>query len=229
MSRERLTDRLVTAAAEDPKKKKKEEGLHRELDGFDYDKSKAKILKDALHNMNVALGTLMSAFKDLAILRGSDITPDGKIGGRGFIMEFREIKSIVNKSIEDLSNVTDSIADELTNPKWNLKEKEKEVVEKEQEKVDDQKENLMDQKPVDAVKDPSQEVEQYKDEPGKVFEEVIDGKGKKEVQPEGIQPGDVRDASFLTKYHEMLGENAADKVASVLSKRVLASITIKGK
>ena len=222
MERQRLTDRLVTAASDDPKKKKREEGLHRELDGFEFDKSKAKILKDALHNMNVALGTLMSAFKDLAILRGSDITPDGKIGGRGFIMEFRDIKSIVNKSIEDLSNVTDSIADELTNPKWNLKEKEKEVVEKEQEQVDEQKEEVLDQKPVEAKKDMTQEVEQYKDEPGKVFEEVVDDSGKTEIKPE-----DVKDASFLTKYHEMLGKDAADKVASVLSKRVLASITIQ--
>ena len=47
----------------------------------------------------------MSAFKDLAILRGSDILLM-RIGGCGIIMEFRDIKSIVNKSIEDLSKVT---------------------------------------------------------------------------------------------------------------------------
>jgi hypothetical protein len=226
MERTRITDRLITAASEDQKKKKREEGIHRELDGFDYDKSKAKILKDGLHNMNVALGTLLSAQKDLSILRGSDITPDGKIGGRGFIMEFREIKSTLNRTIEDLSNVTDSIADELKNPKWGLKEKEKEVVEKEKELVEEKKEDVLDtQNPQDLTKDTSsQEVKQYPEEQGKVFEEIINDNGKNEIRPE-----DVKDASFLSKYHDLLGDKAADKVASVLSKRVLANITIQGK
>jgi hypothetical protein len=219
MERERLTDRLVTAT--EPKKKK-EEGLSRNLDGFEFDKSKAKILKDSLHNMNVALGTLISAMKELAILRGSDITPDGKIGGRGFIMEYKEIKSIVNRVIEDLSNVTDSIADELTNPKWGLKDKELKVVEKEKEDVEEEKEDV--QKDVAEGKEPklqpsdTQEVKKDKGEKGVVFEEVID---------DNINPGDVKDAAFLDKYKSLLGNKSADKVANVLSKRIIANISVR--
>ena len=62
MERQRLTDRLVTAASDDPKKKKREEGLHRELDGFEFDKSKAKILKDALHNIKCSFGNAYVGF-----------------------------------------------------------------------------------------------------------------------------------------------------------------------
>jgi hypothetical protein len=220
MARERLTNRMVTAASDPKKKKEKEEGA-RNLDGFEFDKSKAKILKESLHNMNVALGTLVSAMKELAILRGSDITPDGKIGGRGFIMEFKEIKSVLSRVIEDLSNVTDSIADELTNPKWGLKDKELKVVEKEKEDVEEEKEdvkeNIADKKiqPSDT-----QEIKRDNDEEGKIFEEVIE---------DDIKPGDVKDASFLDRYKELLGNNAKDKVASVLSKRILANISIKDK
>jgi len=149
-TRERITAKV--AAAEDKKKKPaKDEGSNRNLDGFDYNKSKAKILKNSLHNLNVALGTLIAAQKDLAILRGSDITPDGKIGGRGFIMEFREIKTIISDSVNSLSNVTDSIADELTNPNWGLKEKEVELVEKEQEIVEEKKEEAEDIKPGEGI------------------------------------------------------------------------------
>ena len=57
---------------------------------------------------------------------------------------------------------------------------------------------MLDQKPVEAKKDMTQEVEQYKDEPGKVFKEVVDDSGTTKNKPE-----DVKDASFLTKYHEM--------------------------
>ena len=35
-----------------------------------------------------------------------------------------------------------------------------------------------------------------------------------------------KDASFLDRYKELLGNNAKDKVASVLSKRILANISI---
>jgi hypothetical protein len=218
MDRERLTDRAVIAADSKDSKKKKEELSSRNLDGFEFDKSKAKILKDSLHNMNVALGTLISAMKDLSILRGSDITPDGKIGGRGFIMEFREVKSIISRVVEDLSNVTDSIADELTNPKWGLKDKEIKVVEKEKEKVEEEKDDAKE----DIVKEKvqpsdSQEIKKDKNEEGKVFEEVIE---------EDIKPGDVKDASYLERYSKILGDKTSDKVASVLSKRILANISI---
>ena len=218
--RERITSKI--AAAEDAKKKKstRDGGLHRELDGFDYNKSKAKILKNSLHNLNVALGTLIAAMKDLAILRGSDVTPDGKIGGRGFIMEFRDIKSIINKSIDDLSNVTDSLADELTNPQWGLKEKELEVVEKEQEIVEDKKEEAEDV----GVGDPAPELSSPIDG-GQVLEKTVGDENK----IEDITPEDVRSASFLDRYRSLLGDSATDKVAHVLSKRVVASISLKNK
>jgi hypothetical protein len=221
--RERITTRLLTAADDKNKKPakpvKREEGNIRNLDGFDYNKSKAKILKNALHNLNVALGTLISAMKDLAILRGSDLTPDGKLGGRGFIMEFREIKSIINKSIEDLSNVTDSIADELTNPQWGLKEKEVETVEKEQEVVEEKKEQVEDLTPGETPEGKPQPIQ------NEVMEQTL-GNGNK---LNDITPEDIRDASFLNSYRELLGPNAKDKVASVLSKRIVASISLKNK
>jgi len=224
MNRERLTERAVTAAADKDTKKKKDEGSGRNLDGFEFDKSKAKILKDALHNLNVALGTMVSSMKELAILRGSDITPDGKIGGRGFIMEFKDVKSIIHRTIEDLSNVTDTIADELTNPKWGLKDKELKVVEKEKEEVeeekDDAQEEIAENKGSKIQPDKGQEIKTDKDEKGKVFEEVID---------DNIKPEDVKEASYLDRYRDLLGNKSHDKVASVLSKRILANISIADK
>jgi hypothetical protein len=223
--RERLTSKQ--AAAEEKKKKPvKEEGSNRNLDGFDYNKSKAKILKNSLHNLNVALGTLIAAQKDLAILRGSDITPDGKIGGRGFIMEFREIKTFISDSILNLSNVTDSIADELTNPHWGLKEKEVELVEKEQEVVDEKVEQVEDVKPGEA------KVEEKTIGGG--TQDITDKAVAEDIAPidsldTGISPEDVRCASYLNRYRDMLGSNAADKVASVLGKKVLATISLQNR
>ena len=140
MSRTRITDRLgivKTAASAKKDGAKSKDAPIRNLSGFDYDPKKAKHLKRSLHNMNVALGTLLAAMKDLSLLRGSEITPDGMLGGRGFVMPYKEIKVRLTESIGNLSDITDTIADELTNPKWKLSRREVGEVRKEKKEIEE--------------------------------------------------------------------------------------------
>jgi len=154
--RERLTTKFAAAvdAAKRPRKTVSE-GMTRNLEGFEYDSSKAKVLKKSLHSMNVALGAMISAMKDLSLLRGSEITPDGMLGGRGFIMNFRELKSNLNAAITDLADITDTVADELTNPKWGIDKAEAAEVKQEQEELKDNIEEIEEtvQKPAEPEKD----------------------------------------------------------------------------
>jgi len=205
MKRERLTTKV--AAAESKKKTQNNAEGQRFTNGFEYDKSKANHLKKALHNINVSLGTLIAAMKDLSLLRGSDITPDGQLGGRGFIMPFREMKQMINESVSNLSDVTDTLADELTNPKWGLSHSEVSKVKKEKEQVD-QKEEEADQ----VAKESNKEV-------------------VTEVSEEDIKPEDVVNSSeveSLKRYKDLLDGNTKDKVAGVLSKNILANLSNKG-
>lgn len=212
MSRERLTNRIKIAAES---RKDKKGDSRRELDGFEYDKSKAKVLKDVLHNVNVSLGTLMAAMKQLSMLRGSDVTPDGKIGGRGFIMEFKDVKQGINESVGTLSDITDSIADELKNPGWGLKDSEVKKLKKEQEKAEEIEEEVEEM----AETEPEPE-----DEPE---EETTDITLDEEVEKEStIGPDDVRDSGALDRYRDMLGNNAKDRIASVLSRQVIANLVL---
>lgn len=131
--RTRLTekcDRAKTAASG---------SMRREIsDDFKYDKKKLKHIKHVLHNVNVALGTLVSALNEFSRIKGPDISPDGLLGGLGYIMSIRDMKEVFNTAIKGLSDVSDSLADELSNPKWNA-EDDKDVKEliKEKEKVED--------------------------------------------------------------------------------------------
>lgn len=212
MKRDRLTLRIAAAESAAEKKKNNNKGeLARDIEGFDYDPSKATVLKKALHNINVSLGTLISAMKDLSILRGSEITPDGKLGGRGFVMPFKELKLKINTAISDLSDVTDTLADELTNPNWGLSDSEKKKVKKENEQIEDKVEEV---------------------------EEVVPGEvtpGDNDLPPEvdkppleDINPDDVVDSfevEALRRYGDLIEGNVKDKVASVLSKQIMANLS----
>jgi flagellar biosynthesis GTPase FlhF len=120
--------------------------LRREIsDDFKYDKKKLKHLHRILHNVNVALGTLGSALGEFGKVKGPMISPDGLLGGLGYVMPLKDIKEIINTSIHKLSDVADSLADEMSNPHWNARDdKETKELIKEKEKVEEETQEVMD-------------------------------------------------------------------------------------
>jgi len=107
----------------------KSAGVRREIpEDFKYNAKKLKHLKHILHNVTVALGTLTSSLNEFSKLKGPEVSPDGLLGGIGYIIPLKEIKETINSNIRGLSDIADCLADELTNPRWNAKE-DKEVVE----------------------------------------------------------------------------------------------------
>lgn len=210
-----MTEKIAAA----PKAKKNEQDNGRQTDGFEYNKSHAKTLQKVLHNLNVALGTELAAMKDLAMLRGSDVTPDGKLGGRGFVMEFREMKSLLNESISNLSDITDSIGDELTNPKWGLSKTQVKKIEKEKDKVQDEVEEVQEEVKEEKSKETLDDLRT--NQPDNIEE-------KESKNNQDIDPSDVKDSSYVEsvrKYKEMLeNPNKKDKVAAALRRSIQANL-----
>lgn len=134
--RERLTD--------NPERLKTASGTRREIpEDFKYNPKKLKHLKHILHNVTIALGTLTSSLNEFSKLKGPEVSPDGLLGGVGYILPLREIKETINNNIRGLSDVADCLADELTNPRWNGREDKevKELIKKKEEvleKVDEE-------------------------------------------------------------------------------------------
>jgi len=118
-------------------------GVRREIpEDFKYNPKKLKHLKHILHNVTVALGTLTSCLSEMSKVKGPDVSPDGLLGGRGFIMPLKEMKETIYNTVHSLGNVADSIADELENPKWNIKDKEVDELIKEKEEVEEKVEKV---------------------------------------------------------------------------------------
>ena len=139
-------------------------GSRREIpDDFKYDKKKIKHIKHVLHNTTIALGTLVSALNEISRIKGPDISPDGLLGGLGYIMPIKDIKEKLNTSIRDLGDIADSLADELTNPKWDIKEDSdvKELI-KEKEKVEEQAEESTGETPAESETEAEPETEPEK-------------------------------------------------------------------
>ena len=235
LKRERLTERLAAAKTERKTPSSTSGGgSRRNLDGFVYDISKAKILKRSLHNINVSLGTLISTLKEVTMLRGSEITPDGMLGGRGFIMSFKDMKGHITDAVRNLSDVTDTISDELTNPKWGLSNEEVKKVKKEKEDVEDKveiMEETVDQLPPEDAEDTETKTKP-EPKPDPELDRNRDEDKPKEDAPvlDGISPDDVRDSSeieSLKRYKEMLEGHGSDKTANALSKNILANL-LKG-
>lgn len=120
---------------------------------FRYNPKKLKHLKRILHNVSIALGTVSSASSEFSRMKSPEVSPDGLLGGVGYIIPIKDIKQSLVNAAHELSNIADCIADELTNPRWEA-EGDSEVKEliKEKEKAEEQvEEEIPDIEPDDVV------------------------------------------------------------------------------
>ena len=86
-----------------------------------YDPRALKPLSRMLWAMSVALGHGLTAYRQFARLKSSTISPDGMLGGRGYVMKVKEIRDKLHDACENLSAISDSIHDEINAPHWEPK------------------------------------------------------------------------------------------------------------
>jgi hypothetical protein len=103
--------------------------------GHDFDARALKPLSRALFSASVSLGHAVTAYKEFARVKSSSVSPDGMLGGRGYVMKVKEIRGQIQQACELLSAVTDTLYDEVTAPHW--KPKVAELSENEAEDIDE--------------------------------------------------------------------------------------------
>jgi len=188
--RERFTDH--------PERFKTAAGVRREIpDDFKYNPKKLKHLKKILHNVTISLGTLTSSINEFAKLKGPELSPDGLLGGVGYIMPLREIKETFNTTVRSSSDIADSLADELTNPRWDVKDDKdvKKLIEEKEEAIKDVEEAEEDLSPDDlvTVEDIKEDVKEEEVEPEKEPSPDSDSDSDNKEQ---IESKELRNASI---------------------------------
>jgi hypothetical protein len=210
-NRVRLTARLASG-----KEKSKKNDLQRDIPkDAEYDISKLKILKKILHNINIAVGNLTGAAKEFSLLKGPDISPDGMLGGKGYIKTVREIKESLTTSVHTLADLGDTLVDELNNPKWGVKDKELKLVERDKAELDEQAEEVdesLEADPEQVEQEEAPEKEESKDQ------NDPDGASKDEDRFKEVDPAHLPEDPLQRQSTEISSNDIKDSAEIVLEK-----------
>lgn len=153
-------------------------------DAGPYDPSKLTHIKSLLHGLSVALGTLNSSQRELTTLKGHEISPDGKLGGKGYVMTLRKFKDLIAESVNNLSDLTDTLADELTNPRWGLSSEEVQAILNEKDEAEEKASDIADKLFQVSQEEASELAEEAKAEQGEVPDDQVAEEAPVDEAPE---------------------------------------------
>jgi len=86
---------------------------------YKFNPARLKPLARCLRATLAALGHAMSAYNTFTKIKSAQISPDGSLGGRGYIAKIADMRRQYMNVSEALSALSDTIYDELNAPHWN--------------------------------------------------------------------------------------------------------------
>ena len=91
----------------------------REMGGeFEFNVKNLVPLTRTLRSILSALGFAMSGYTTFTKTKSSHVSPDGNLGGRGYIMKIPDLRRQLMNCIEVLSSVSDTLHDEINASHW---------------------------------------------------------------------------------------------------------------
>lgn len=88
------------------------------IPGYRFDQSHLKPLVQCLRSTAMALGHALSAHNEFSKLKSRLISPDGNLGGRGYIQKIPDMRKLYMNCTEALSTLMDTLHDEVYAPHW---------------------------------------------------------------------------------------------------------------
>jgi hypothetical protein len=85
---------------------------------YAFNPKNSKHLAKVLRGTTASLGHVMAAYSIFAKLKSSEVSPDGNLGGKGYIQRVTDIRRQYMNIIEALSAITDTLYDEVRAPHW---------------------------------------------------------------------------------------------------------------
>jgi hypothetical protein len=85
---------------------------------YAFDPKNIKPLASVLRSTVASLGHVMSAYSTFAKVKSALVSPDGKLGGKGYIQRIPEVRRQYMNIVEALSAISDTLYDEVRAPHW---------------------------------------------------------------------------------------------------------------
>jgi len=110
----------ASSSSSSDKKKKAQDGMEpvRLMNGFEPNREQLAKLVEIEIKLDMGLKFVNEATAQFSILKSIDISPDGKLGGRGFALEIPEIRARLFACIDHLSHIIDTLYDETRGAHW---------------------------------------------------------------------------------------------------------------
>jgi len=86
---------------------------------FVFDPKQLKPLAKSLRSVLMSLGHATSCYNTFVKIKSRNISPDGNLGGLGYIMAISNMRKNMMNVIEALSSMSDCMYDEVLAPHWN--------------------------------------------------------------------------------------------------------------
>jgi len=87
-------------------------------EGFTFNPKNLKPLSKTLRSTVASMGHALSAYDTFTRLKASQVSPDGSLGGKGYIQKINEMRRQLMNAIEALSAISDTLHDEIHAPHW---------------------------------------------------------------------------------------------------------------
>jgi len=87
---------------------------------FNYSPRNLKPLARILRATLAALGFTCSALTSFSKLKSATVSPDGNLGGKGYILKISDMRRQFINCLEALSSLSDTLYDEVNAPHWAL-------------------------------------------------------------------------------------------------------------
>jgi hypothetical protein len=90
------------------------------LGDFNYSPKNMKPLAKTLRGSLAALGHVLSAYNMFAKIKSARVSPDGSLGGKGYIQKIADMRKQFMNVVEALSALSDTLYDEVNAPHWSV-------------------------------------------------------------------------------------------------------------
>ncbi len=177
----------------------------REIDpNYEFNAKNLEPLARVLRSTLMALGHIQTARTVFTKIKGQRISPDGNIGGRGYVMPLKDIRKQYANCDEALSAISDSIYDEMQATHWHP----------------DVNDSGGDPRDRDSVKEIMDDVEEIKEDPEEWAEQEeaeMDQEGPNES--DGVTKMAARKTGGTGEVPRVAGLTPAQRVAAMWLER----------